>query len=293
MVALDAKTAGVHAVGNGAAPGEHRHWYLEIERATGRIAHASELGTFPATSDAYFLGADFARGAAWFYEERYDGVRDPARSYNRPRGPQHIVVSRFDLAKRTVAVAATLKLPARAMKSGYEDRVYAYHSRDFSRLAFVEYDEDAFRTRPRAQVYFVDPLRGTSFAVPAFDTTYGVAFTPDGRYAFLASHQLGTIARVDLAAKKIDKRIAGPKLVQRLVVSPGGGSLFVIGLGEKYTAYALPDLSRRIDVEHSPDVVRAARQLSSHGQPSLDDRYFVMPDALGEPDKLVVLRVVD
>jgi hypothetical protein len=293
LIALDDSRAGLHVYDNGLAPGAVHHWYIELERKTGTVLRSVELAALPGNRDLYIVGADLARDAMWFYVEHYDQPR--GAHFEHARGPEKIVVHRLDLKTLAISDAATIALPARKMKSGYEDRVYVYPARDFSSIAFVEYDEDSFHTVPAARVHFVDPIRGSSFAVPAFDTTYGVAFSVDGRYAYLASHRHGTIARVDLVKQRIDKRVAGPPLVQRLIVSPHGTHLFAIGLGRKYTVYDLPTLARRTDLAHAPEVADAADQLFTHGQTSLDDRYLVIPEAMhgDAPGELVIARVLD
>jgi hypothetical protein len=291
LVMLGDERAGLHVYDIGL--GAESHWYVEIDRKTGAIARTVKLGEFAGDVDMYVIGAELARGELWFYEEHYDHRR--GKSFHHVRGPSYISLRRLDLATAAIADVATIELPAREMKSGYEDRLYVHHARDFSRIAFVEYDEDAFKTRPPARVHFVDTLHGTTFSVAAFDTTYGVAFAPDGRYAYIASHSHGTIARVDLAKRRIDKRVDGPTLVQRLIVSPNGRYLYVVKLGRTYSTYELPTLARRTDLEHVPELADAAGQLFSHGQPSLDDRFFVFPDAMhgSDPEQLVIAKVLD
>lgn len=255
-----------------------RNWYVELDRKTGAIVRTIELGTFAGEVDFCFLATDLARGAVWFYYERYAKPRD-AKS-RRSAGPEELVVRRLDLATRAVADVVAVPLPARAMKSGYEDQLRAHASGDGLHFAFVEYDEDAFHTTPHAQVYFVDPYAGTAFAVPAFDTTYGVAFARDGHHAYLASHSHGTIARVNLGRQEIDRTIAGPKLVQRIAVSPSGGHLFVFCLGDSYTVYDLPKLDHRVDRKYPAELVAAGKQLFNDGGLSLDGATFLLGEAL-------------
>ena len=55
-----------------------------------------------------------------------------------------------------------------------------------------------------------------------------VAFSADGRYAYLGSAQRGTISRIDIAAARIDKQVAGPRFLHHLVISPSGTKLFAL-----------------------------------------------------------------
>jgi len=124
-----------------------------------------------------------------------------------------------------------------------------------------------------------------------------VAFLRDGKYVYLASSRTGIIARVDLAAQKIDRKVAGPTLTHHAIVSPNGNKLFVIGSSNKYTVYDLPNLDHRADLSHAPDVAPAAKQLFGGGMGSLDDRFFVMRDAMHKdysPSHVVVIaKLVD
>jgi DNA-binding beta-propeller fold protein YncE len=146
-------------------------------------------------------------------------------------------------------------------------------------------------------VYLIDGATGASFAVPAPPTVYGVAFAPDGRYAYLGSAQRGTISRVDLAAQKIDKQVAAPRFLHHLVVSPGG-KLFALATSSAYAVYDLPDLKARTDATHPAGVAPAMAQLSGNGVASLDGGWFVAPDAENPrhppPDRsYVIARIVD
>ena len=277
LVTFDAGRAGLHLADDMLLT-RRRHWYAELDRKTDAVVRSTSLGTLDDRHELYFIGTDVARGAVWFYVERYGAGR--TKDYGRRAGPESVVFRRLDLATLALTDAATVKLPARRMKNGYEDRVSVHTAPDFSRFALVEYDEDAFHTRPAASVYFVDPRTGTSFAVPALDTTYGVAFSPDGAYAFLASAQVKKLARVDLVKHRVDKTVASPYLAHHAIVSPDGGQLFVIASSERFTVYDLPSLAHRRDIEHDAATREAARYLFDSGLPSLDGKYFVIEESM-------------
>lgn len=301
LVLLDDKRAGLHLADSITAP-TRRHWYAEIDPKTGGFVRSANLGTLDDKQTLYWLGTDAAQNAGWFYAERYGDVRQS--DFGRTAGPTSIVVRRLDLKTLAISDAATVTLAARPMKNGYEDRLFAHAAPDFSRFAFVEYDEDAFKTKPPAKVYFVDPNSGKSFSVRALDTTYGVAFSRDGAYAFLASGQARKVVRVDLAKQKIDKTVVGPYVAHHAIVSPAGSRLFVLASSSRFTVYDLPSLGNRSEVEHPTGATSDAfGQLFGGGAASLDGRYFVLQEAigpgpsvtvgLGPPKEFVIVRLVD
>jgi hypothetical protein len=169
-------------------------------------------------------------------------------------------------------------LSVRAATPRGEHAVQVHAAADFSRFAIVEYVEDGVRMAP-GHVYIAEPATGTSFAVPAPPTAYGVAFSPDGRYVYLGSAQLGTISRIDVAAGRIDKQVAAPHYLHHLVVSASGTRLFALASSNMYAVYDLPDLKTRSDAAHAIGVASAMVQLSGNGVASLDGAYFVVPEA--------------
>ena len=272
-----------------------RHWYAEIDLATGRLVKSVVVAALDDRQDLHFIGADVGRDAAWFYVERYDSGRNAKGGHTH--GQSEVAFRRVDLRSFAVTDEVTVTQPGRRMRSGYEDHMMIHHASDFSHFAIVEYDEADLHITPAPSVYIIDPYAKTSFSVPALDTKYGVAFSRDGKYAYLASARVGTIARVDLAAQKIDKRVAGPALTHHAIVSPNGSKLFVIGSSNKYSVYDLPALDHRTDLAHAPEVAPGAQQLFGGGIGSLDDRFFVMRDAMHKdysPSHVVVIaKLVD
>ncbi|HEU4734326.1 MAG TPA: hypothetical protein VFT22_40820 [Kofleriaceae bacterium] len=243
-----------------------RAWYAELDAVTGKLVRTAGLATLGAGEQLEIIGADPTGDAAWFAITLVDGRR------------RALALRRLDLATLEVRDAQRIELPLRTT-AGHEHAVTVHAAADFSRFAIVEYAEDGVRMAP-GHVYIVDPAAGTSLAVPAPPTTYGVAFAPDGRYVYLGSAQQGTISRVNLAAGRIDKQVAAPRYLHHLVVSPSGTRLFALASSNRYAVYDLPDLTARADATHAPGVAPAMAQLSGHGVASLDGAYFVVP----EPD---------
>jgi hypothetical protein len=272
------------------------HWFVELDVQTGKVLRQAELGAFNDDVEVTFIATDGARDAAWFSVAQF-GETFATHS----RGPKSLVLRRLDLDTLAVTDPMTVALPARKVKSGYEDRLMFHYAPDYSWFTVAEYDERAFGTKPTAQVYFIDPEHKKTFAVPALDTTYGVAFSRDGAYAYLGSSQLGTIARVDIAKQKIDKTTTGPRLTHDLAISPDGSKLFVIGSSRTYGELALPKLGGSTARKHDPEVAPGAEQLFGGGHVSSDGKYYVLRQAMtihkdktvDEPRELVIAKFVD
>jgi hypothetical protein len=255
------------ALAEAATGGARRYWYAELDAGTGKLVRTAGLATIGAGEQLEIIGADPAGDAAWFAITRIAG-----------RG-RTLVLRRLDLGSLEAHDEQRIALSVRAQTAAGEHAVAVHAAADFSRFAVVEYVEDGVRMAP-GHVYVADPAAGTSFAVPAPPTAYGVAFSPDGRYLYLGSAQLGTISRVDLAAGRIDKQVAAPHYLHHLVVSASGTRLFALATSNTYAVYDLPDLKARSDAAHATGVAPAMLQLSGNGVASLDGTFFVAP----EPD---------
>jgi len=273
-----------------------RHWYVEVDPKTGAVMRSASIGTLANTSYVHVIGSDPGRGVAWFGIEKYDTPL--SADFHHTTGPKELVLRRVDLRTLKVSDVMTLSLPARRMQSGYEDHISLHHAPDFSRFVLVEYFEAGLHIAPpHPRVYVMEPDAKVSWSIAALDTTYGVAFSPDGKYMYLASSRLGTIERVDLATQVVDKTVAGPKLTHHAIVSTNGSKLFVLGDSDKYTVYDLPNLDHPVVRSHAREVAPAAQQMFGGGISSLDAGYFVLPQALdrkSRPTKeFVVTRLVE
>jgi hypothetical protein len=244
-----------------------RYWYAELDARTGKLVRSAVLGTLRDGEQLEVIGATAAGDAAWFAKTELAG-----------RG-RTLVLRRFDLGSLEARDEQRIALSVRAATPATEHAVRVHAAADFTRFAIIEYVEDGVRMAP-GRVYITDPTTGTSFAVPAPPTAYGVAFAPDGRYVYLGSAQLGTISRIDVAAQRIDKQVAAPRYIHHLVVSASGTRLFALASSTMYAVYDLPDLKARSDASHAAGVAPAMVQLSGNGVASLDSTFFVVP----EPD---------
>jgi hypothetical protein len=289
LVNLDASTVGMWLSGDTLQPTQ-KHWYVELDRNTGARKRAVMFGELDDHSVIELLGTDVAGGALWFSIMRFaDGVGTGLYSWHAA-GPVDVVFRRVDLKTLKTSDPAIQKLPARVMKSGYEDYITMHHAADFSRFALVEYDEDGLNPTPPARVYVIDPHKGTSWSVPAMDTTYGVAFSRDGRYLFLASNQKGKLARVDLAAMRIDKTIQIPLYTGQAIISPNGSSLFVLANSDRYTTYDLA-LGRPQALAHAAQAARAFAEFGGVGCGTPDGKYFVLEDAIPPGPHTITIKL--
>lgn len=254
------------SVEEAAVASNRRHWYAELDARNGKLLRVTDLPLLRVGEQLAVIGADAGGRAAWF-----------AITRRASRG-RTLVVRRLDLDTLEGQDLLRVPLPPRAERFDREHGVRVHANADFSRFAVVEYAEDNVGMAP-GHIYIGDPAGGTSFAVPAPPAAYGVAFSPSGRYIYVGSAQRGTISRIDIAAGKIDRQVAGPRFLHHLVISPSGTRLFALASSSTYAVYDLPDLKAHVDAAHPPGVAQAMVQLHGHGVASLDGTFFVAPDA--------------
>jgi len=262
----------------------HRTWYIEVN-GSGKITRAAGLATVGEGEQLQVVGTDSVGGAAWFALTKVSA---------RGRG---VVLRRLDLGSLEVRDAQRVELTTRAERGGREHAVDVHAAADFSKFAIVEYAEDGV-AMPPGKVIVVDPVTGATFGVPAPPTVYGVAFSADDRFAYLASAQRGTISRIDLAAGRIDKQVAAPRNVHHLIVSPTGTRLLAFATSNTYAVYDLPDLKARSDAAHPAGLAPAMVQLHGEGIASLDGAFFIVPDVedrhrIPRDRTYVVARIID
>jgi hypothetical protein len=274
------------ALEEAAASTSHHYWYAELDATTGKLVRAADLAVLHDGEELEIVGADASGTAAWFAITRHT-------AHGRA-----LVLRRLELDALGAHDVQRIALAPRAGGHDREHAVRVHAADDFSRFAVVEYVEDGVGMAP-GQVYIADPATGASFAVPAPPATYGVAFSADGRYVYLGSAQRGTISRIDVAAQRIDKQVAGPRFLHHLVISPGGTKLFALGSSSSYAVYDLPDLKARHDAAHPAGVAAAMIELHGHGVASQGGAFFIAPDAEdprkpAAPDRsYVIARLVD
>lgn len=244
-----------------------RTWYAKVDAHTGVIIRSKRLADVVDGERLELIGTDAASDTAWMWLAR------PGRA-----GMTEVILQRLDLKTLTVSDAASVTMPTKVRQSKMYDHLSVHASRDYTQFAIVEYHESRFPTSPAAQVHFIDATTGSSFAVPAPTTAYGVAFS--GPYAFLGSSDTGKIARVDLAAQRIDKTVAGPAFLHHLVLSADGKKLYAFASSRNYDVYDAPTLARRTTVAHARGISSAMEQLFGGGVASSDGQFFLVARAL-------------
>jgi hypothetical protein len=248
------------------ATGARRFWYVELDAITGAVLRTASLAMIEDGEQLAVVGADAGGDAAWF-----------AITERAARG-RALVLRRLDLHTFAMRDALRIPLPLRAAGRDREHGVHVVAAADFSQFAVVEYVEDGVQMAP-GHIYIADPAAGTSFAVAAPAAAYGIAFSGDGKYIYIGSAQRGTISRIDVAARRIDKQVAAPHNLHHLVISPHGTKLFAFASSNAYAVYDLPDLKARSDAPHPTGLAAAMTQLYGNGIASLDGAFFVVPDA--------------
>lgn len=276
--------------------GTTRYSYAELDTATGRLVRDVELGTFKGDADQYFAGTDSERGVAWFYLEQYRGPRRPDHGYRRERSASSIAFRKLDLRTLALSDVIEVDLPERVQSGPLEIQLFVHPADDFSHFAVVEYWENPHPITPAAGVYIVDPVARTSFAVAAPPVAYGAAFSRDGKYLYMASDDDGSLSRVDLAKRAIDRVVTGPK-VARIAVAPGDRGLVMFGTSKRYVTFALPGLTAPRELRHVPELAPAFDELFDAGVISRDGRYIVIPqrrgETLGDTDDYVIGRITE
>jgi hypothetical protein len=272
------------ALSEAASGGSHRTWYVELDAGTGKFVREAALATIGEAEQLQIIGADPITDTVWF-----------AITRSAPLG-RSVVLRQLDRRSLELHDAQRIALVPRA-SPGRDHAVQVHAASDFSRFAIVEYVENGAHMAP-GQVVIADPAAGSSFAVAAPPTSYGVAFSLDGKYVYLGSAQRGTISRIDVAAGRIDKQVAAPHNLHHLVISPLGTRLFAFATSTSYAVYDLPDLRTRSDASHPPGVAPAMVELHGDGTATLDGAFFVVPDAEDrrrpERDRsYIIVRLVD
>lgn len=242
----------------------HRVWYAELDARNGKLMRSVYLASAGDDGVVQVVGAEPTGTAVWF-----------AITERAPRG-RTVTLLRLDLLSLETHEEQRLALAPRARRGAREHSVTVHAAPDFSRFAVVEYVEDGVGMAP-GQVFIIDPIANTAFGVPAPATTYGVAFSPDGKYVYLGSAQRATISRVDVAAGRIDKQVAAPRNLHHLVITPSGTKMFALATSSSYAIYDLADM-KRTDATHPTGFASAMANLHGEGIASLDGGYFVAPD---------------
>ncbi len=247
LLFLDATRAGF-LVENDEVQGSTRY-YAELDARTGAILRSTKLGTWQDNVDVYPIGADTK--SAWFFEQRYDGPRLQQLHFNHEKSAHTLVIRKIDLQSLAVTDVASIALPQR---KGWDHELFVHAAADFSRFAFVEYREEPAGPKPAASIYIVDSATGAHFTVAAPEVVYALAFSPDRKYAYYSSAVTGQVSRLDLATRKVDLVVRGPKLTHHAAISADGKRLFMLTSSRGYVAFDLPSFKPATELKHKPSV---------------------------------------
>ncbi|MBU1239613.1 hypothetical protein KKF84_19705 [Myxococcota bacterium] len=176
-------------------------------------------------------------------------------------------LTRLSLTTKQVDWTYTLKTPPRtknASAASYSIPIMA--SPDFTHFFVWEYDEAHYKKKrgwlknPYPRGWVINRVKNSRFVVEAPVTCYGRAFDPSGKYLMIGSHQLGTMYRVNLETKKIDKQTTTSNKTYKYVFSDDGKHLFGFNFWG-VTVHAFPSLKKIATVKLSALYPRAGRLL--------------------------------
>jgi hypothetical protein len=231
-----------------------RYLYVEFSARQGHRRHLWRLADTDGDQQLELLGFDAAGQQLHFYVEQYRPPPGFERRGLIPHvsklvGPSSLSVHRLQTASGRRDVLAELTLPGRrGGVLGAPRTVLGPGGRWF---AYAEYSELGVSVGGVPPVLVAIELGGQRRQVrtTAPVTPYGLSFDRSERYLFVGSHQLGRVARLDLAGGGVDRSVRAPERIHRLFVSPSGGRLIILATGK-----ALASLSIA-----SPGAVRRTR----------------------------------
>lgn len=204
------------------------------------------------------------------------GVTPDGRTFwfvvERRKAGRHCTVQRLDVQSGKVTTVGEVALPAREK---YGD-LRLFSSRDWGKLALVEYSEKGMTLAPPALGAVVDAQGGKAVTFEAPWTPYGLDFDSTGKRFAVASNQAGTLQLFDAETGKPIGKASGGKFAQALAFSKDDRWIYVISstLGPKsLDAFAVPSLKKKsIPVGK---IVPGARCFDAEGSTFSDDRKWL------------------
>lgn len=199
-------------------------YLCQYDHRTRRFSELVSLGRWDASRYAYELGVDPKDEFFIFAFAVNDGgnaLKDGFTSFE---------LFRLDLKTRAIEAITTLAFPKRSQPLKLCQRFFSH---DGTKLVLVEYSDVGIQRdhppAPLQQAYVIDLQTKKIDTYPVPISTYGGAFSRDGKYLLFGSNELGQVLRIDLAAKKIDRTVQAAKLIHHFFPTPGGKSFLVVG----------------------------------------------------------------
>lgn len=197
-------------------------------RPLGEVAFTEAGGKRQVSRVGYLVGPDPAANRLYFADATYDVPPEP-REGPSP-GPSRIRFFRVTLPDLEQDWELELELPRRSRRLPAE--TYRAFSPDGRWFALAEYYDRAAKREspavPPPQVYVLDLARRTVARYPIPSTPYGLAFSRDGRYLAVGSHEEAVIVRIDLEAGRIDRKVKAQTHIQGFATTASGESLLVM-----------------------------------------------------------------
>ncbi len=157
-----------------------------------------------------------------------------SRDAGKSEGKIHI--RGLDLTNGKIATSKDFDIPVRTYSSYSID---VFMAADGSKIGFVEYDEPVNRKtgagsiqNPPAQTYVYDVASQKLQTFQSDVTSYGRAFSRDGRYLYLASNAMARLTAYDLESGQKIKTVPSPRNSFFAVVSPNDKWIYVFGKTE-------------------------------------------------------------
>lgn len=266
--------------------GEGGAWtsrYVEIDPVRGTPTRSVELGAY-SVADLQFYGTDPVADVAWF------AIIEPHPQLANTR---QLVLRSVNLSTLSISDHVKVPMRARTSSSGYETWLQFYPSADFTKVVATEYAEDGI-DMDAARAWVIDVEKFSWFDIEAPSTAYAGVFSADNAYLYLISNQRGSISRVDLATRRVDKKVFGLKAAHHLAIAPDSGRLYAVGSSVYAASLTLPDLGGRRTSAFAPPVRDRIRYLFGSGAMSADGRFLVVEGDYtrgAEPRELFVLRM--
>ncbi len=215
--------------------GERTEFFVFYDNASGKFSPLIELGRHDGFTHMHPEGIDPQDRYFYYQYLTYDydhNVNDNKRT-SFFGGPISFKLYRIDLAARAPEFVMDVYVVRRDEQLSLRG---PFFSSDGSKFAMVEYYERSFvrdrgEASPQQQIYVIDVEKRLVTAHRTPLTSYGVAFTGDGRHLVVGSHETGELQKIDLETGKTILQEKGTASVIKFLPTPSGRSFLSLPLG--------------------------------------------------------------